>query len=45
MLAFAFLDSFLDTLTAYLGDITETTMRDNFDTVYMVSTNVSPSPI
>lgn len=36
MLAFAFLDAFLDTLTIYLGDVTETTLRDNFDTVYML---------
>jgi AP-3 complex subunit mu len=36
MFAFAFLDSFLDTLGTYLGEVTETTLRNNFDTVYMV---------
>jgi AP-3 complex subunit mu len=36
MFAFAFLDSFLDTLSTYLGEVTETTLRNNFDTVYMV---------
>jgi AP-3 complex subunit mu len=35
--AFAFLDSFLDTLADYLGgEITEGALRDNFDIVYMV---------
>lgn len=36
LLAFAFLDSFFDTLTSYLGEITESTLKDNFDTVYML---------
>jgi len=36
MFAFAFLDSFLDTLGTYLGEVTETTLRNNFDTVYML---------
>jgi AP-3 complex subunit mu len=37
LFAFAFLDSFLDTLRSYLGDVTEATVKDNFDIVYMVS--------
>lgn len=36
LLGFAFLESFLDTLTEYLGDVTEVTVKDNFDIVYMV---------
>ncbi|WVO13977.1 hypothetical protein L204_101602 [Cryptococcus depauperatus] len=36
LLAFSFLDSFLDTLRDYLGDVTETTIKDNFDIVYML---------
>ena len=36
LFAFSFLDSFLDTLQDYLGEITETTLKDNFDIVYMV---------
>ena len=38
LFAFAFLDSFLETLQDYLGEITETTIKDNFDIVYMVRT-------
>jgi AP-3 complex subunit mu len=37
LFAFAFLDSFLDTLKSYLGDVTEVAVKDNFDIVYMVS--------
>lgn len=37
LFAFAFLESFLDTLREYLGDVTEGTVKDNFDIVYMVS--------
>ncbi|KAK8869688.1 hypothetical protein IAR55_000256 [Kwoniella newhampshirensis] len=36
LFAFSFLDSFLDTLQDYLGEITETTIKDNFDIVYML---------
>lgn len=36
LFAFSFLESFLDTLREYLGDITETSLKDNFDIVYMV---------
>lgn len=37
LFGFAFLESFLDTLKEYLGDVTEVTVKDNFDVVYMVS--------
>lgn len=37
LFAFAFLESFLETLREYLGDVTEGTVKDNFDIVYMVS--------
>lgn len=37
LFAFAFLESFLDTLREYLGEVTEGTVKDNFDIVYMVS--------
>lgn len=37
LFAFSFLESFLDTLKEYLGDVTEGTVKDNFDIVYMVS--------
>jgi len=33
---FAFLQTFLDILQEYLGDVTAGTIRDNFDTVYQV---------
>ncbi|WWC69284.1 uncharacterized protein I206_103222 [Kwoniella pini CBS 10737] len=36
LFAFSFLDSFLDTLKDYLGDITETSIKDNFDIIYML---------
>lgn len=36
LFAFAFLESFLDTLREYLGEVTEGTVKDNFDIVYMV---------
>ena len=36
LFAFSFLGSFLETLQDYLGEITETTIKDNFDIVYMV---------
>ncbi|WRT67265.1 uncharacterized protein IL334_004232 [Kwoniella shivajii] len=36
LFAFAFLDSFLDTLREYLGDISETNIKDNFDIIYML---------
>ena len=34
--AFSFLSTILSTLEDYLGDLTETSIKDNFDTVYMV---------
>jgi AP-3 complex subunit mu len=37
LFAFSFLESFLATLRDYLGDVTETSIKDNFDVVYMVS--------
>jgi hypothetical protein len=37
MLPFSFIYSFLETLASYLGEVTEHTIRENFDTVYMVS--------
>jgi len=37
MLPFSFIYSFLETLESYLGEVTEHTIRENFDTVYMVS--------
>ena len=37
LFAFSFLESFLETLQDYLGDVTETALKDNFDIVYMVS--------
>jgi AP-3 complex subunit mu len=37
LFAFSFLESFLETLQDYLGDVTETAIKDNFDIVYMVS--------
>lgn len=37
MLPFSFIYSFVETLESYLGEVTEHTIRDNFDTVYMVS--------
>jgi hypothetical protein len=40
LFAFSFLESFLETLQDYLGEITEATLKDNFDIVYMVG--VSP---
>jgi AP-3 complex subunit mu len=36
LFAFSFLESFLETLQDYLGDVTETAIKDNFDIVYMV---------
>ncbi|CAD6591025.1 MAG: hypothetical protein TREMPRED_005960 [Tremellales sp. Tagirdzhanova-0007] len=36
LFAFSFLGSFLETLQDYLGEITETTIKDNFDIVYML---------
>jgi AP-3 complex subunit mu len=36
LFAFSFLESFLETLQEYLGDVTETALKDNFDIVYMV---------
>lgn len=36
LFAFSFLESFLETLQDYLGDVTETALKDNFDIVYMV---------
>lgn len=44
MFAFAFLDSFLETLEQYLGDITEASIKDNFDVVYMVSSHALSYP-
>lgn len=40
LFAFSFLESFLETLQDYLGDVTETALKDNFDIVYMAG---SPS--
>jgi hypothetical protein len=37
LFGFAWLESFLTTLKEYLGDVTEVTVKDNFDVVYMVS--------
>lgn len=37
LFAFSFLESLLDILRNYLGDVTETTIKDNFDIVYMAS--------
>ena len=37
LFAFSFLESFLETLQDYLGDVTETALKDNFDIVYMAS--------
>lgn len=37
LFAFSFLESLLDILRNYLGDVTEATIKDNFDIVYMVS--------
>ncbi|KAL7424168.1 hypothetical protein Q5752_001754 [Cryptotrichosporon argae] len=34
--AFAFLDTFLNALGDYLGEVTETAIKDNFDIVYML---------
>ncbi|WWC89889.1 uncharacterized protein L201_004818 [Kwoniella dendrophila CBS 6074] len=36
LFAFSFLDSFLDTLKDYLGEITEIAIKDNFDIIYML---------
>ncbi|GMK59576.1 hypothetical protein CspeluHIS016_0801820 [Cutaneotrichosporon spelunceum] len=36
LFGFAWLESFLDTLQEYLGDVTEVTVKDNFDVVYML---------
>jgi AP-3 complex subunit mu len=43
LFAFSFLDAFLETLTDYLGEITETSIKDNFDIVYMVRPSSSES--
>lgn len=37
LFAFSFLESFVDILRDYLGDVTEMTIKDNFDIVYMAS--------
>lgn len=36
LFAFSFLEAFLATLRDYLGETTETSIKDNFDIVYMV---------
>ncbi|RSH93999.1 hypothetical protein EHS25_006652 [Saitozyma podzolica] len=36
LFAFSFLESFLETLQDYLGEITEATLKDNFAIVYML---------
>ncbi|GHJ86856.1 hypothetical protein NliqN6_3258 [Naganishia liquefaciens] len=36
LFGFAFLECFLDVLTAYFGQVTESSIRDNFDIVYML---------
>lgn len=43
LFAFSFLESFLETLQDYLGDVTETAIKDNFDIVYMVRLSRSPA--
>lgn len=46
LFAFAFLESFLDTLREYLGEVTEVTVKDNFEIVYMVrSAGTTPADI
>lgn len=45
LFAFAFLEAFLATLHDYLGDVTETTIKDNFDIVYMVRFTLKKSDI
>lgn len=42
LFAFAFLECFLDVLAAYFGQVTETSIRDNFDIVYMVRPRAFP---
>lgn len=39
LFAFSFLEAFLATLRDYLGETTETSIKDNFDIVYMVRLN------
>lgn len=36
LFAFAFLESFLETLRDYLGEVTEINVKDSFEIVYMV---------
>ncbi|KAI5448830.1 hypothetical protein NCC49_006334 [Naganishia albida] len=36
LFAFAFLETFIDVLSAYFGQVTESSIRDNFDIVYML---------
>lgn len=37
LFALSFLECFLETLQEYLGEVTEVSLKDNFDIVYMVS--------
>lgn len=37
LFALSFLECFLETLQEYLGEVTEVSLKDNFDVVYMVS--------
>jgi hypothetical protein len=45
LFAFSFLETFLGTLQDYLGEVTESTIKDEFDTVYMVRTTTPSSPL
>lgn len=40
LFAFSFLEAFLETLRDYLGETTETSIKDNFDIVYMVRSHL-----
>jgi AP-3 complex subunit mu len=41
LVAFAFLQAFIDILNDYFGTVSDATLKDNFDVVYQVR---SPSP-
>jgi hypothetical protein len=41
MFPFTWLYSFLETLESYFGEVTENSIKENFDIVYMVSTSSS----
>lgn len=40
LFALSFLECFLETLQEYLGEVTEVSLKDNFDIVYMVSLGI-----